>query len=133
MSIPPAYHYRKTSEEYGSFVAEGLSFSTSPSATFLQASAAGLHMQTGTPAPQRFNELLPSNPNAPFRLAVIEFNVPGAKNGGSDKGPNGHRIDSIPIANGVVKEDYSRYSITSGRGCSPNPLMDDLPSAAAFR
>jgi hypothetical protein len=29
--------------------------------------------------------------------------VPGAKNGGTDKGPNGHRIDSIPIANGVIK------------------------------
>merc|ERR1719440_297045 len=34
---------------------------------------------------------------------VVEFNVPGAKNGGTDKGPNGHRIDSIPIANGIVK------------------------------
>ena len=29
--------------------------------------------------------------------------VPGAKNGGSDKGPDGNRIDSIPIANGVIK------------------------------
>jgi len=33
----------------------------------------------------------------------VEFNVPGAVNGGTDKGPNGHRIDSIPIANGVIK------------------------------
>ena len=93
----------------------------------------------------RFNELMPSPGNAEFKLAVVEFNVPGAprraraprpragrrfassaapraatarraarratpptppagaKNGGTDKGPNGHRIDSIPIANGVIK------------------------------
>jgi len=51
----------------------------------------------------RYNELMPSPPNAKFKLAVVEFNVPGAKNGGSDKGPNGHRIDSLPIANGVIK------------------------------
>ncbi|KAL3931285.1 MAG: hypothetical protein SGPRY_001187 [Prymnesium sp.] len=51
----------------------------------------------------RYNELLPSPAGAKFKLAVVEFNVPGAKNGGSDKGPNGHRIDSLPIANGVIK------------------------------
>ncbi|KAL1515629.1 hypothetical protein AB1Y20_002247 [Prymnesium parvum] len=51
----------------------------------------------------RYNELLPAPPGAKYKLAVVEFNVPGAKNGGSDKGPNGHRIDSIPIANGVIK------------------------------
>jgi len=49
----------------------------------------------------RYNELLNSIPK--FALAVIEFNVPGAPNGGTDKGPDGHRIDSIPIANGVIK------------------------------
>ena len=37
-----------------------------------------------------------------FKLAVVQFKVPGAKNGGSDKGPDGNRIDSIPIANGVI-------------------------------
>jgi len=51
----------------------------------------------------RYNEVLPSPASPKFKLAVVEFNVPGAKNGGSDKGPNGHRIDSIPIANGVIK------------------------------
>jgi hypothetical protein len=55
----------------------------------------------------RFNELLPSPPNAKYRVAVIEFIVPlgfgGSDTGGSDKGANGHRIDSIPIANGVIK------------------------------
>merc|ERR1711998_312424 len=40
---------------------------------------------------------------AKYKVAVVEFFVPGAANGGSDKGTNGHRIDSIPIANGVVK------------------------------
>merc|ERR1719453_1585517 len=51
----------------------------------------------------RYNELMPSPAGAPAKCCVVEFNVPGAKNGGSDKGPNGHRIDSIPIANGIIK------------------------------
>merc|ERR1719420_166252 len=55
------------------------------------------------PKKTRYNELRPSPAGAEFKLCVVEFNVPGAKNGGSDKGPNGHRIDSIPIANGVIK------------------------------
>merc|ERR1719420_627530 len=58
------------------------------------------------PAPSgktRYNELRPSPAGAEFKLCVVEFNVPGAKNGGSDKGPNGHRIDSIPIANSVIE------------------------------
>ena len=37
-----------------------------------------------------------------YKLCVVQFKVPGAKNGGSDKGPDGNRIDSIPIANGVI-------------------------------
>ena len=32
----------------------------------------------------------------------VTAQVPGAKNGGSDKGPDGNRVDSIPIANGVI-------------------------------
>lgn len=51
----------------------------------------------------RYNEVMPQPENAKYKLCVVEFNVPGAKNGGTDKGPNGHRIDSIPIANGVIK------------------------------
>ena len=51
----------------------------------------------------RYNELMTSPPEAKLKACVVEFNVPGAKNGGSDKGPNGHRIDSIPIANGIIK------------------------------
>ena len=51
----------------------------------------------------RANELLASPASAKYKLCVVEFNVPGAKNGGSDKGPNGHRIDSIPIANSVIR------------------------------
>ncbi|KAL3903396.1 MAG: hypothetical protein SGPRY_011692, partial [Prymnesium sp.] len=53
--------------------------------------------------PRRYNTLMPSPPDAKFKFAVIQFKVPGAKNGGSDKGPDGNRIDSIPIANGIVK------------------------------
>merc|ERR1719160_2473158 len=55
------------------------------------------------PKKTRYNELRPSPAGAEFKLCVVEFNVPGAKNGGSDKGPNGHRIDSIPIANSVIE------------------------------
>jgi hypothetical protein len=51
---------------------------------------------------KRYNTLRPSPPNAKYKLAVVQFKVPGAKNGGSDKGPDGNRIDSIPIANGVI-------------------------------
>ena len=53
--------------------------------------------------------------------SVVEFNVPGAKNGGTDKGPNGHRIDSIPIANGVIKAggacDIVKYFDTKHEVC----------------
>ena len=51
----------------------------------------------------RYNTLMASPKGATIKCCVVEFNVPGAKNGGTDKGPNGHRIDSIPIANGVIK------------------------------
>ena len=51
----------------------------------------------------RFNTLLPSPEGGCKKLAVVQFKVPGAKNGGTDKGPDGNRIDSIPIANGVIK------------------------------
>ena len=47
--------------------------------------------------------------------------MPGAKNGGTDKGPNGHRIDSIPIANGVIKAggacDIVKYFDTKHEVC----------------
>jgi len=51
----------------------------------------------------RFNALLPSPEGAKFKLAVVQYKVTDAKNGGSDKGPDGNRVDSIPIANGVIK------------------------------
>ena len=50
----------------------------------------------------RYNTLRPSPEGAKYKLAVVQFKVPGAKNGGTDKGPDGNRIDSIPIANGVI-------------------------------
>ena len=62
-------------------------------------------LSTAAPAAKgpRYNELMPSPANPAAKVCVVEFNIPGAKNGGTDKGPNGHRIDSIPIANGVIK------------------------------
>ncbi|KAH8059879.1 hypothetical protein JL720_13688 [Aureococcus anophagefferens] len=48
------------------------------------------------------------------------FKVPGHPNGGSDKGPDGNRIDSIPIANGVIKAggacDMLLYDYTDHAG-----------------
>jgi len=86
----------------GSQPPEAFTFNqTKPSAVYVAKDASGFHFHMKQ-APERYNELRPSPRHAPFRLCVVEFNVPGAKNGGSDKGPNGHRIDSIPIANGVI-------------------------------
>jgi hypothetical protein len=51
----------------------------------------------------RYNTLRRSPDNAKFKLCVVQFKVPGAKNGGSDKGPDGNRVDSIPIANSVIE------------------------------
>merc|ERR1719149_87915 len=56
----------------------------------------------GASGPVRYNTLRESPPNAKFKLCVVQFKIAGAKNGGSDKGPDGNRIDSIPIANGVI-------------------------------
>mmetsp|Transcript_31252 Transcript_31252/g.65506 ORF Transcript_31252/g.65506 Transcript_31252/m.65506 type:complete len:462 (-) Transcript_31252:373-1758(-) len=53
--------------------------------------------------PKRYNTLMASPADAKYKVAVVQFKVPGAKNGGSDKGPDGNRIDSIPIANGIIK------------------------------
>jgi len=52
---------------------------------------------------KRYNTLRPSPEGAKYKLCVVQFKVPGAKNGGSDKGPDGNRVDSIPIANGVIR------------------------------
>ena len=42
---------------------------------------------------------------ARFKLALVEYKIPDHPTGvgGFDKGKNGHRVDSIPIANGVIK------------------------------
>jgi hypothetical protein len=54
------------------------------------------------PKRMRYNTLRASPADAKYKLAVVQFVVPGAKNGGSDKGPDGNRVDSIPIANSVI-------------------------------
>ena len=50
----------------------------------------------------RFNSLRQSPDDARFKLCVVQFKVASHPNGGSDKGPDGNRIDSIPIANGII-------------------------------
>jgi len=56
-----------------------------------------------TTGAKRYNELRESPAGAKYKLCVVQFKVPGATNGGSDKGPDGNRIDSIPIANSVIE------------------------------
>eukprot|EP00306_Pavlova_sp_CCMP459_P013881 CAMPEP_0185187576 /NCGR_PEP_ID=MMETSP1140-20130426/4836_1 /TAXON_ID=298111 /ORGANISM="Pavlova sp., Strain CCMP459" /LENGTH=557 /DNA_ID=CAMNT_0027753987 /DNA_START=85 /DNA_END=1758 /DNA_ORIENTATION=- len=53
--------------------------------------------------PKRFNTLMEQPGTYKYKCAVIQFKVPGAPNGGSDKGADGNRVDSIPIANGIIK------------------------------
>ena len=95
--------YTTSSSRIGQFQPTGsFSWEKPPTATtYIMKTGSGTHYHM-KPAPVRYNELRASPAGAPFRLCVVEFNVPGARNGGSDKGPNGHRIDSIPIANGVI-------------------------------
>ena len=50
----------------------------------------------------RYNTLMPSPVGAKYKLALVSFSVPSAKNGGSDKGLDGNRVDSIPIVNGTI-------------------------------
>ena len=60
---------------------------------------------------------------ARFTLALVEYNIPGHESGvgGADKGKDGHRVDSIPIANGVIKQ-----------GCECFPIKFVPDQAAAF-
>ena len=53
----------------------------------------------------------PSNPT--YKLLCVEYNIPGHPSGvgGADKGKHGHRVDSIPICNGVIKAGGSCYII----------------------
>merc|ERR1719326_2359493 len=69
---------------------------------------------------KRSNEVLESPADAKFKLCVVQFKVEGATNGGSDKGPDGNRIDSIPIANGVIH---------AGAACDLLLYKADLPTA----
>jgi hypothetical protein len=50
-----------------------------------------------TIAHMRFNELMPQPTNPRFKLALVEHS------GDEDKGSDGHRADSVPIANGIIK------------------------------
>ena len=94
--------YKKSSSKIGEFYRPGEQLLPDPAPgtylnTYIQTLNATAMM------PKRYNTLLPSPAGAKYKLAVVQFKVPGAKNGGSDKGPDGNRVDSIPIANGVIK------------------------------
>jgi glutathione synthase/RimK-type ligase-like ATP-grasp enzyme len=51
--------------------------------------------------------LLPQPENPKFKTALVEIYVPSQAGGGSDKITNGHRFDSIPIANGMINAGMS--------------------------
>merc|ERR1719316_1403899 len=72
----------------------------------------------------RYNTLRESPPDAKYKLCVVQFKVPDAKNGGSDKGPDGNRVDSIPIANSVIAAggacDLLLYELGEGADAAAN-------------
>lgn len=45
---------------------------------------------------------LPQPPQPKFKVALVEVFVPSLPHGGADKLTNGHRFDSIPLANGLI-------------------------------
>ena len=97
--------YKRSSSKIGEFYKPGEQILPGPApGVYLNQYIASMSASQAAAAatPVRYNTLRPSPPNAKFKLAVVQFKVPGAKNGGSDKGPDGNRIDSIPIANGVI-------------------------------
>jgi len=51
--------------------------------------------------------LLPQPSDPKFKLAIVSTFVPEQELGGSDKMLNGHRFDTIPLANGVIKAGMS--------------------------
>merc|ERR1719159_1932082 len=51
--------------------------------------------------------LLPQPANPKFKTALCQIYVRSQKYGGSDKSSNGHRYDSIPIANGMINAGMS--------------------------
>ena len=94
-------------------------------------------LSTAKPASgPRYNELMPSPAGSSIKCCVVEFNVPGAKNGGTDKGPNGHRIDSIPIANGIIKAGGSceivKYFDTQWDAMKPVAAEASRPPRSLF-
>ena len=60
------------------------SFAAASGAAMMYASLAP---QPAESKPARYNTLMPSPKGATIKCCVVEFNVPGAKNGGTDKGP----------------------------------------------
>ena len=97
--------YKRSSSKIGEFYKPGEQILPGPApGVYLNQYIASMSASQAAAAatPVRYNTLRPSPLNAKFKLAVVQFKVPGAKNGGSDKGPDGNRIDSIPIANGVI-------------------------------
>jgi glutathione synthase/RimK-type ligase-like ATP-grasp enzyme len=51
--------------------------------------------------------LLPQPKNPTYKTCVVQISVPSQPGGGSDKISNGHRFDSIPIANGMINNGMS--------------------------
>ena len=76
---------------------------------------------TSQAGPARYNTLRESPAGATYKLCVVQFKVPGAQNGGSDKGPDGNRVDSIPIANsaGSWRRLWIQRPVLPSSRCTP--------------
>jgi len=83
----------------------------------------------------RFNTLRPPPAKPLFKLAVVQFEVPGVTNGGSDKGPDKNRVDSIPIANSVIAAggacEIISYMLGDGKDADGN-TKDFAEKAKAY-
>ena len=66
-----------------------------------------------------------------YTLLLVEYNIPGHSSGvgGADKGKNGHRVDSIPIANGVIKTNNYCFPIKCDGRSAHTPERVTCPLA----
>jgi len=61
----------------------------------------------GTQVARSYEGLLPQPATPKYKVALVQVYVNAHATGGSDKIKNGHRFDTIPLANGLIKQGLS--------------------------
>lgn len=73
---------------------------------------------------------MPSPAGGSYELAVRQLPVPGAKNCGSDTGPNGNRVDdSVPIVHSVIKQNLDS-ACSDVQGAAAKTVVSEYGSAS---